>query len=206
MRRRINRIAGRYEERGYPRGEAIELARGILGRRIQNKIKRLELEPSVQRMLAKRARGAADTRAAQAKMRGDSMTAGGDGRPVKENIEKLTNLIAEEFKATLSENEDAKAAIIGRLLKGKHAASYAGSPGQEAADLILQLPKGGREELINTVAATHSAEAIPKLKDAVDAQPKKPAEQSKVAKKKQKKQKFLKSVGARTMGKPGGAK
>ena len=198
IQRRLIRMVRKYEEQGLDRDEAVETASGVLGSRLQNRVKRLKLKPDVEKMLAARERRAGEARAAQARLGGGATelagvqdqprsgaVAGGAGRPggVKESIKKLTSLIAEEFKATLSENEDAKAAIIARLLKGKHAASYAGSPGKEAADLILQLPKGGREELINTVAATHSAEAIPKLKDAVDAQPKKPAEQSKVAKK-----------------------
>jgi hypothetical protein len=99
---------------------------------------------------------------------------------------ELKQIIKEELEAALSENEDAKAAIVKQLSYGPEGRSYAGSPANQAADLILQLPKKGREELIDTVAAIPAREAIPKLKDAVKAraaQPKKPAEQSQVAKK-----------------------
>jgi hypothetical protein len=206
MRRRINRIAGRYEKRGYPRGEAIELARGILGSRIKNKIKRLELEPDVQRMLAKRARGAADTRAAQAKMRGDSMTAGGDGRPVKENIEKLTNLIAEEFKTTLNEDRfktDPKTEKIVSLL-----ADQAPMHSREIAAVIMQVAPLAPEkaaERVNKFLKSNNKDdkRFDKIIAALKQQAKNAQGSGDFAKKKQK---FLKSVGARSMGKPGGAK
>ena len=89
---------------------------------------------------------------------------------------ELKQIIKEELEATLSENEDAKAAIIARLLKGKHAASYAGSPGEEAAALILQAAPKDQKNLITVAAKNHSDRAIAWLKTKVQTQvAKKPA-------------------------------
>ncbi len=214
MRRRINRIAGRYEERGYPRGEAIELARGILGSRLQNKIKRLELEPAVQRMLAKRARGAGEARgrelAATARDRGTETPSMALGRGVpggmRESVEKLTNLIAEEFKEALNEDKfktDPKTEKIVSLL-----ADQAPVHTREIAALIMQVSPRTPEKAAKRVnkflkSNNEDDKRFDKIIAALKQQAKNTQGSGDFAKKKQK---FLKSVGARSMGKPGGAK
>ena len=214
MRRRINRIAGRYEERGYPRGEAIELARGILGSRLQNKIKRLELEPGVQRMLAKRARGAGEARgrelAATARDRGTETPSMALGRGVpggmRESVEKLTNLIAEEFKEALNEDKfktDPKTEKIVSLL-----ADQAPVHTREIAALIMQVSPRTPEKAAKRVnkflkSNNEDDKRFDKIIAALKQQAKNTQGSGDFAKKKQK---FLKSVGARSMGKPGGAK
>ena len=116
IRKKLLDLVSNFEQQGLPRDEAVETASGVLGSRLQNRIKRLKLQPDVEKMLAARKRRAGEARgrelAATARDRGAETPSMALGRGVpgalEENIEKLTNLIAEEFKEALSENEDEK--------------------------------------------------------------------------------------------------
>jgi hypothetical protein len=119
VRKKLLDLVSNFEQQGLPRDEAVETASGVLGSRLQNRIKRLKLQPDVEKMLAARKRRAGEARgrelAATARDRGAETPSMALGRGVpgalEESVEKLTNLIAEEFKEALSENEDEKTAL-----------------------------------------------------------------------------------------------
>ena len=116
IRKKLLDLVSNFEQQGLPRDEAVETASGVLGSRLQNRIKRLKLQPDVEKMLAARKRRAGEARgrelAATARDRGTETPSMALGRGVpgalEESVEKLTNLIAEEFKEALSENEGEK--------------------------------------------------------------------------------------------------
>ena len=157
-------------------------------KRLRNRIAAAEAAPATRAMLAKRSKGAAKTRAATAKLGGGatdlaslkdrpkspkSMTATG-GLPFRESLDRLTKIVEEEFDKALNKkrslNEDGGDAMASALRGGSQGASYAGSPGDEAAALIRQAAEKDQKDLLAVATKTHSSKAIPWLKGKVQAQ------------------------------------
>lgn len=168
QRRLAKQYFDRFKEQGLDNSEAVQLANAALsGTENPRSAPALRRSRGVSRALA----------------------GGGTGRPgsMEESIEKLTNLIAEEFKATLSENEAPielartlqQAGLQGLPLPAAQAVIAAQERSPAAADKILALAMKLAKD------GVHSKDLIDGLKQ-MKARPqvaKKPAEQSQAAKK-----------------------